>query len=86
MRVTRRIAIGGLLTGAGLLFSSGYSMMDALAKPVRQRKPTTIKEPGELKAGQSEWHPERSPSGPLFGRECYLAGSFRRGERLALRR
>jgi hypothetical protein len=65
MRLTRRIAIGVLLTGAGLLFGSGYSMMDALAKPARQRKPTASKKPGELKSGQFEWHPERSPSGPL---------------------
>src|SRR6476646_9789582 len=65
MRLTRRIAIGVLLTGAGLLFSSGYSMMDALAKPARERKTTASKKPGELKAGQFEWHPERSPSGPL---------------------
>ena len=64
MSLTRRIAIGVLLTGAGLLFSSGYSVMDALAKPAR--KPSTgSKKPGELKVGQFDWHPERSPSGPL---------------------
>ena len=65
MSSTRRIAIGVLLTGAVLLFSSSYLMMDALAKPARQRKPTASKKPGELKAGQFDWHPERSPSGPL---------------------
>jgi lipoprotein-anchoring transpeptidase ErfK/SrfK len=63
MSLTRRIAIRVLLTGAGLLFSSGYSMMDALAKPARQRKTTASKKPGD--AAQFDWHPERSPSGPL---------------------
>jgi hypothetical protein len=65
MSLTRRIAIGVLLTGAGLLFSSRYSMMDALAKPARQRKPAASKKPEELKTGQFEWHPQRSQSGPL---------------------
>src|SRR6476619_425898 len=65
MSLTRRMAIGVLLTGTGLLFSSCYSMMDALAKPARQRKTTASKKSGELKVGQFDWHPERSPSGPL---------------------
>ena len=31
----------------------------------RRRRPPPPKKPGELKAGQFEWHPDRSPSGPL---------------------
>src|SRR5262245_1371806 len=47
--------------------AGGASLPAALAAPKRspQKKPAAAKNPGELKAGQFEWLPERSPSGPL---------------------
>jgi len=67
---SRRSALGLLLAATGFLVVGGSIVSEAWAKPARrrstaQKKPAAGKKPGELKPGQFEWHPERSPSGPL---------------------
>ncbi len=67
---SRRSAVRLLLAAAGFLVGRTMLATEALAKPARKRttaqsKQPAAKKPGELKAGQFEWHPERSPDGPL---------------------
>jgi hypothetical protein len=67
--VSRRSIIRLLVTGAGLLIGGRYSVSEALARPARRRnteqKKPAAKRQAQLKPGQFEWHPERSPAGPL---------------------
>ena len=72
MRLSRRAAVGILLTGASVVISGNFLTTEALAKPKRKgssskssKKPDAAAKPTGLKPGQFEWHPERSPSGPL---------------------
>ena len=59
--------LGLLLAAAVFAAAEGASISGALAARKRSapKKATAAKKPGELKAGQFEWHPARSPSGPL---------------------
>jgi L,D-transpeptidase-like protein len=66
----RRSAVGLLLVATGFLFCGRYLVTGALAKPSRKRttaqsKQPAAKGPAQLKPGQFEWHPERSPDGPI---------------------
>src|SRR5262245_8054987 len=65
--VSRRSTLQLLLATAVFVAAGGASLPAALAARKRspQKKPAAAKKPGELRAGQFEWHPERSPSGPL---------------------
>jgi len=65
--VSRRSTLGLLLAAAVFAAAEGASISGALAARKRSapKKATAAKKPGELKAGQFEWHPDRSPSGPL---------------------
>ena len=65
--VSRRSTLGLLLAAAVFAAAGGASISGALAARKRSapKKATAAKKPGELKAGQFEWHPDRSPSGPL---------------------
>ena len=74
MRLSRRVAVGMLLTGASVLISGNFLATEALAarkrsssKPAKSsKKPAAASnKPAGLKPGQFEWHPDRSPSGPL---------------------
>jgi len=71
MRLSRRAAVGILLTGASILISGNFLATEALAARKRSsakssKKPAAnSKKPADLKTGQFEWHPDRSPSGPL---------------------
>ena len=73
MRLSRRAAVGMLLTGASVLISGNFFATEALAarKRTSSKKPASKKpaaagnKPAALKPGQFEWHPDRSPSGPL---------------------
>lgn len=67
LRVSRRSTLGLLLAVAAFAAAGGASLSGALAARKRPapKAAATAKKPGELKAGQFEWHPERSPSGPL---------------------
>ncbi len=56
-RLNRRSMISLLVTGAGLLTGGHHLVSGALAKPVKKSTQT--------KAAQSEWLPERSPTGPV---------------------
>ena len=53
--LTRRSAFRILLTGAGLLSVAPHLIAEALAGPARRAKSSS----------PFEWHPERSPAGPL---------------------
>ena len=66
--VNRRAALGLLVLAVGLLAGGSPLVSPALAKP--KSKPPTPKKPAAkapagLKPGQFEWHPERSPVGPV---------------------
>jgi hypothetical protein len=63
--LSRRSLLRLLLLGAGFA-AGGYRVSPALARPRRttQRKGAAPGR-GQLKPGQFDWHPERSPSGPL---------------------
>ena len=74
MRLSRRAAVGILLTGASVLISGNFLATEALAARKRSssksskstKKPAAAgNKPADLKPGQFEWHPDRSPSGPL---------------------
>ena len=71
MRLSRRAAVGILLTGASVLISANFFATEALAARKRSpskssKKPAAASnKPAGLKPGQFEWHPDRSPSGPL---------------------
>ena len=74
MRLSRRAAVGILLTGASVLISGNFLATEALAARKRSssksskstKKPAAASnKPADLKPGQFEWHPDRSPSGPL---------------------
>ena len=71
MRLSRRAAVGILLTGASVLISGNFFATEALAARKRSpskssKKPAAASnKPAGLKPGQFEWHPDRSPSGPL---------------------
>ena len=71
MRLSRRASVGMLLTGASLLISGNFLATEALAARKRapskpSKKPAAASnKPAGLKPGQYEWHPDRSPSGPL---------------------
>ena len=74
MRLSRRAAVGILLTGASVLISGNFLATEALAARKRSssksskstKKPAAASnKPAGLKPGQFEWHPDRSPSGPL---------------------
>ena len=71
MRLSRRAAVGILLTGASVLISANFFATEALAAHKRSpskssKKPAAASnKPAGLKPGQFEWHPDRSPSGPL---------------------
>ncbi len=65
---SRRSTLGLLLAVAVFAAAGGASLSGALAarkRPAPKKAAATAKKPGELKPGQFEWHPERSPSGPL---------------------
>jgi hypothetical protein len=67
--LSRRSAVGPLLAAAGFLVAGRTLVTEALAKSARQRN-TAQNKPApegqaEFKPGQYEWHPERSPDGPL---------------------
>jgi hypothetical protein len=66
--VSRRSTLGLLLAAAVFAAAGGASVSGALAarkRPAPKKAAAAAKKPGELKAGQFEWHPDRSPSGPL---------------------
>src|SRR6185312_15229731 len=71
MRLSRRAAVGILLTGASVLISGNFLATETLAARKRSpskssKKPAAASnKPAGLKPGQFEWHPDRSPSGPL---------------------
>ena len=74
MRLSRRVAVGILLSGASVLISGNFWATEALAARKRSssksaktsKKPAAASnKPAQLKPGQFEWHPDRSPSGPL---------------------
>jgi hypothetical protein len=68
MRLSRRVTVGMLLASASLLMYGSFSLTEALAARKRSssKKPTASdKKQAGLKPGGFEWHPERSPSGPL---------------------
>jgi lipoprotein-anchoring transpeptidase ErfK/SrfK len=73
MRLSRRAAVGMLLTGASVLISGNFLATEALAarkrtpskKPASKKPAAAGNKPAGLKPGQFEWHPHRSPSGPL---------------------
>ena len=53
--LTRRSVIGLLATAAGLLTGGRYPVSEAQARPAKTKAQPT----------RSEWHPERSPTGPV---------------------
>jgi hypothetical protein len=66
--VSRRSTLELLLAAAVFAAAVGASLSGALAarkRPAPKKAAATAKKPGELNAGQFEWHPDRSPSGPL---------------------
>jgi lipoprotein-anchoring transpeptidase ErfK/SrfK len=66
--VSRRSTLQLLLAAAVSAAAEGASTSGGLAarkRPAPKKAAATAKKPGELKAGQFEWHPDRSPSGPL---------------------
>jgi hypothetical protein len=65
--VSRRSTLGLLMAVAVFVAAGGAGISGALAARKRPapKKAAAAKKPGELKAGQFEWHPDRSPSGPL---------------------
>jgi hypothetical protein len=66
--VSRRSTLELLLAAAVFAAAEGASLSGALAarkRPAPKKAAATAKKPGELNAGQFEWHPDRSPSGPL---------------------
>ena len=72
MRLSRRAAVGMLLTGASLLISGNFLATEAWPRAsARHRnrrarsRPPPARSRRALKPGQFEWHPDRSPSGPL---------------------
>jgi hypothetical protein len=68
MSLSRRAAIAIVLSGASVLIGGSFLATAAFAARKRSsaKKPATAsKTPAALKPGAFEWHPERSPSGPL---------------------
>ena len=67
LRVSRRSTLGLLLAAPVFAAAEGAGISGALAARKRSapKKAAAAKKPGELKPGQFEWHPDRSPSGPL---------------------
>jgi hypothetical protein len=74
MSLSRRVAIGLLLSGTSLLIGGSFLATEAFAARKRsstksskasKKPPAASNKPAGLKPGQFEWHPERSPSGPL---------------------
>jgi hypothetical protein len=65
--VSRRSTLELLLAAAVFAAAEGASLSGALAARKRPapKKAAAAKNPGELKPRQFEWHPDRSPSGPL---------------------
>ena len=65
--VSRRSTLQLLLAVAVFAAAEGAGISGALAARKRPapKKAAAAKKPGELKPGQFEWHPDRSPSGPL---------------------
>ncbi len=67
-RLSRRVAIGLMVSSAALVAGGTCFAPHALAKPKSKRpapKKPAPKGPAALKPGQFEWHPERSPEGPV---------------------